>query len=261
MRDICRLFLIVALSPACTGGCGPEPHNKVPDDAAERYAHAFCGALFACEDCLVRTEHASEAECISEVETRYQGGFDKLKGKASFNETCLESTIQQLDAGSACALFPAETQDCAIVSGTKQPGEVCTSPVGTAYFRVSDCEADLLCLDGSCRHTPIVASQDRGLGDECTAAHVCEDGLRCVEGICMEPVSAGETCVPNLCESPLHCNDDSVCTVDAEEGEACDTEGAARGCEPTKVDGRGARLWCVEGVCAGAQPGVCSTGG
>ena len=262
VADIKKLALIVLAVSGCTGGCGPEPKEAIPDDAAERYAATYCAALFDCDKCLVRTEHGSEDECRGSVETLYQNVFDSIEEKATFHEDCFDGLLTKLERGDACDLDPFAISGCDMVTGTRQTGESCEGVEGSAAVRVSTCRDGLLCFGGTCRTTPISSKETQTLGDPCSPPQSCVDGLACVEGTCVQMVGPGEQCSPGYCEgAEFYCGSGGTCQPRSDVGDACEPEGSSAGCNAVKEDGWGLASWCVNGMCGGAQPLICSSPG
>ncbi len=255
VNRLARVLVLFALAPACGGGCGPEPGDEIPEDAAEQYAKAWCSALFQCDGCLVRTEHESEASCAAATQEKYTKLFEDF-GKHQFHRECFDESLARLENGDLCDIEVFSMKYCELFTGKKEAGESCLDDQGSPAMTVDDCAEDLGCVGGICLRSPILVENVAELGEECTPKYSCIDGLRCSAGVCVAPVGEGATCANNECDKGLFCG--GVCKPIAEDGEACESEGSAAGCSGTIVDGTGYASWCVGGMCSGAQPLFCS---
>lgn len=216
-----------------TLGCGPDRGKEPRGDDAERYAEKICDAIATCGcyDFFV-----SPASCESEYSKRFKGlASAGLELDAECFDEVLDDDHDLADCGRDKEA-PKEWR-CTVLQGAKKLGEVCSDHnLELPPFSVSECEGELVCLDGVC--APFGSpGPELGIGEACfsdqsTSCHAA--GLYCgADGTCRPESFPGESCTsPFACarveETSSYCQglgaSAGVCAPAAELGEPCDSE-------------------------------------
>lgn len=232
--------------------------DKVPDDAAGRYAAARCGAMFRC-DCSERA-YVDEVECRKAVEGMLQAGLDAMAGLAvKFDLDCFEDTLDAWRGDTYCGdLLGAFA--CSIFTGSGAEGAVC-SGFHTTFLFADDCSSELSCQDGVCRY-PMVLSGTQEEGELCNDVNLlCIGGLKCdvAAGSCGPGISVGGSCVDSReCVEGAYCRlsdvGGSVCAPLVPLGSACSQADA---CEVTCQSGTCTKNACRNEVCKPPEAPAC----
>lgn len=123
------------------------------------------------------------------------------------------------------------------------------------------CDGELLCQAGTCQPDPCPAGEETCA---CFADDTCALGLDCVDGACAPPPPCPAGQIGCACDLDGGCaTADAVCDGETTTCQriGCPAGEAGCGCGPQRscgVDGDGAALSCVEGICVaeGCAPGV-----
>lgn len=187
-----RLPWLVALS--VVAACGPERAPKPKGDEAQRYADAYCEALEAC-GCQPR--HGDGPECRNEMEARFTSMLDD---DYILDLDCFEDVVERgdLDDCSPVDTLPGDEWGCRVLRGKRQHHEPCAPRgYGIPPFEVDECDEGLRCVDAMCVRY-----------DEIPTLRV--EGDPCIKE---EPAS----CFGNM----LYCTPEGTCATAPHEGEAC----------------------------------------
>lgn len=201
------------------------------DDAAEVLAQQICEQLFTCE-CPNTTEYGSPGDCVANETAEIAAQIDAVldaggtwdpecagqMAKAMSDWECLGPTMAARETSYSPLTCPA-------IKGARGVGNDCTrSPLG------DDCQAGLICLNGTCVEQPQLPVPD---GQSCNYGDLpCESGSYCGWDpeysiqICQAVPKAGDACSENeyLCGpagADLVC-ELGTCTPTPGEGESCE---------------------------------------
>ncbi len=187
-------------------GCGPEPADEIPADAAQRYAASICDAV---DRCSCMDDGFEDASACAEAAEREFGRVRELPGM-KFDRACFEDVLEYFGRVGCESQLEAEFESlpCLVFEGTRRAGEPCAS---------------LFVPRPGERITP-----GGGLAEP-----TCADGLACVEGVCgpaQPPTNVGDTCglakevgCKSTDAAPIHCNTEGVCVPSSLFGEPCES--------------------------------------
>jgi hypothetical protein len=146
-------------------------------------------------------------------------------------EACRDDLDDRCNAGLACGAL-------ARCVPTRAPGSPCNPG-----------QYEEVCADGTCVYDRCFANSGRA-NEGCREGR-CDEGLVCVDGRCVAPLGAGETCLAgraSACGVGLRCwagtATTGLCVFEDDDGRACGPGGA---CAPGRT--------CIEGECI--APGIC----
>jgi hypothetical protein len=247
--------------------CGPETAKMPVGDESRRYAEAVCGAM---QDCGCAPHFGEPQACVSVFNDRFS---QFLADEYVLDLDCFDRVVDSDDLADCGAADAAPTEwSCTVLSLHKGEGDDCSDhQLELPPFAVSECDSDLLCIDGVCvphgTVGPPLAEGDECFSEQAASCHV--GGLYCSgEGVCEVEPGEGEPCSsPFACSfeatsggGDLYCSGWSdtasgTCTRQATTGDSCDpfdwgacTQGAdfKRGwCDPETQ------------LCEADGPGIC----
>lgn len=258
---------LVAAAILTSSGCGPEAADKIPPDAAERYARAICETYSRCE-CLGEAL-ASKSDCI-DVATETFEAAEAWPG-VKFDKQCFEKVLKYIEKDS-CETPTSDDWEripCLVFEGTRAIGEECSLPSqlpgndfgGLGGLVDSVCKDGGVCVEGRCQTSGPAAQ----LGESCAL----ESGAYCdplaaqwycaSDGRCREQAAEGEPCdTPYACnKTGLYCKglttvgSTGICTRRIAEGDVC---------VPTEIascDVISESYCTADGVCGGPWPTAC----
>lgn len=259
--------ILVVLLPALFFACDLEEIDHDPPSEAEqtfptRMAEAYCTTLFSCDAASTCTEwtipYATESDCIDvEREALEQAGAKAREAGLTYDDDCVERWIAQYAEVGCDGHARLQKRfgegfmavGCQPYYGSIPEGEdPCFDVVGT---ELSDCGANLQCLDETCR----------AIESECD----CPEGSLCGFNVgthnCLPVVGIGDVCLlpdytpAGACPGNAYCavesDDDgmlvsALCVAGAPLGAACSND---PDCDSTE---------CDEGICTPASPWLCA---
>ncbi len=237
-------------STGATGGAPVvEPHSLLA--ACRAYIRAACDRRYQCgiltnvESCTSPYWYACPDYLFAPGSVRTAEGMFAC-AEAFANHDCSD-------------LSRAINPPCS-VAGTREPGEVCVSPIQCASFRCSNvvgdcgvcatpvgageaCDQDTVACpvgyrcEGTCVESPVgtfSVPQDRAVGEACNGNDRCPEGYVCsrpgsdLSGVCELPRQIGEVCMESsgnivgACIEAAYCDPvSSLCVAKPVAGEPC----------------------------------------
>ena len=263
------VVLAAAFCGAASTSCGPESVDRIPDDAATRYARKICDAYSRC-DCLGVAYSDADA-CVGAATELFES-IASAPGLA-FRKSCFDEFLDYLDEVGCGPDTESAHVPCLVFEGAVASGDACTPDVDrfaewgstpfAGFLTVSPCEGDSPCVQGVCGGDPAAK-----LGDSCalSTGKFCEPdapGQRVIcgrDGTCRPSVETGGSCdIPNACASPdEYC--DGVSLDDAESTGQCVARlPLGSPCDPTDVESCALGAHCgIDGTCRDRWPAVCA---
>lgn len=225
---------------------------------AERYASALCQAAVDC-DCS-RQQQLPE-DCEQDVFATFSRVIEQ--DSVRFNRECFERRVSLLESGNdACSPEAWADQSCSVFEGLLPGGAACDYEDEGQFGLVdSICASGRWCRQRQCLPPPIVSNVDGiPVGGECSNfTEPCVAGSYCSpHGVCTVPVEElGAVCdAPLACGAPLYC---AGITEIGDVGQCADISGIGEACEEDVPLSCGfGSVACVDAVCEGPLPPVCS---
>lgn len=281
----------LALCAAIAWSCGPRVAQELPPDAAERYARAYCKAVFEC-DCPY-TIFETEQECFEDHRFGLQRFIDFGESRGMEPDVdCYESKLEVLEETPCaewesnvkyrCELFKRGDEAKPVGSPCEHHsrfGFVIHECAGSRPYcdhRAPEARASGVCRDFDDEGIPEVV----GLGEPCTTwnTNCAGEELYCDDLgtlTCQPIVGEGESCLwltacneGNLWPYTHYCKDEfwgngGICTPRIPPGGACDFRDAGpcgQRCEDDSEPLSCVAYDCIDGICQpSSQNLVCRT--
>lgn len=263
IRNI-SVVLLVSVAVVMFGrsivACGPDLPDEVPDDAAERYANAMCGAYERCS-CI-----GEGVEDVDSCRRRAEDLFHEVERTPHvvFDLECFDRFIEHVEGYGCHGIYesmPSDAFPCMPFRGTLARGAACESDPydqGLGFINTGSCAGDQPCLGGRCGGP----AREVALGERCgyELGVRCGQGLYCArDGMCDEEVELGGACDSlaacamvgsNYCAGVRPDSSDlGVCVSRRAKGETCDLQDLGACVPESSCDGGG--------VCGDAWPSIC----
>lgn len=187
------------------------------DAGGQDWATSLCEAAAECE-----CEVADVDACVEAARDRFdEAEMEAMALGLTFDAACMASWTEA-NAAPMCG-----GSDCQVYYGDGARADDCTWI--QTDVRMSTCAQGLACIFDTCWDYGAFAKPPVGLGEVCddgSPVAPCEDGLLCgLAGVCVTPVSEGESCdlLDDIwCDTTTYCNADSVCVPRLSPGAPCE---------------------------------------
>jgi hypothetical protein len=179
------------------------------DPLFDEIARQDCAALAKCHPAELLSLYGDEATCrarLAPTLERVRQGYGITATNAE-RRACIAAVADQACDDRMRSLVMAErVPACRYVGSLPDDAQ---------------CAIDMQCQSGRCTGTCGVCARPRGVGVPCPSLTVCERGLLCHEGTCLQPMKRAEACSDAApCSIELSCVG-GVCVPSPLEGQPC----------------------------------------